>query len=256
MSPPSASSTSEASRQLSRADIIVLNLEKTTAKRILVVDDEPTLVATVKYNLEREGYSVVTAADGETALSRAREDRPDLVILDVMLPVIDGFEVCRLLRREMNVPILMLTAKTEEVDRVVGLEIGADDYVTKPFSMRELMARVRALLRRSKAETKEQRETLSCGDVQIDLRRREASRCGEVLTLKPKELELLTFFLRNRGRAFTREQLLDQIWGYDFGGGTRTVDVHVNWLRQKIEETPAKPTRLVTVRGIGYRFDG
>jgi len=235
---------------------MVLNLYKATAKRILVVDDEPTLVATVKYNLEREGYSVVTAADGETALSRAREDRPDLVVLDVMLPVIDGFEVCRLLRREMNVPILMLTAKTEEVDRVVGLEIGADDYVTKPFSMRELMARVRALLRRSEVGMAEHAETLSCGDVQIDLRRREASRCGEVLTLKPKELELLTFFLRNRGRAFTREQLLDQIWGYDFVGGTRTVDVHVNWLRQKIEETPAKPTRLVTVRGTGYRFDG
>ncbi len=225
-------------------------------KRILVVDDEPTLVATVKYNLEREGYSVATAGDGETALNRARQDRPDLIVLDVMLPVIDGFEVCRLLRREMNVPILMLTAKTEEVDRVVGLEIGADDYVTKPFSMRELMARVKGLLRRSTAGSEEQPETLSCRDIEIDLRRREASRCGEVLTLKPKELELLTFFLRNRGRAFTREQLLDQIWGYDFVGGTRTVDVHVSWLRQKIEDEPAKPTRLVTVRGTGYRFDG
>jgi len=225
-------------------------------KRILVVDDEPTLVATVKYNLEREGYSVTTAVNGEAALARAHEDHPDLIVLDVMLPVIDGFEVCRLLRRDMSIPILMLTAKTEEVDRVVGLEIGADDYVTKPFSMRELMARVKALLRRSEAEPEEQRETLSCGDVQIDLRRREASRCGEALSLKPKELELLTFFLRNRGRAFTREQLLDQVWGYDFVGGTRTVDVHVNWLRQKIEVEPAKPTRLVTVRGTGYRFDG
>jgi DNA-binding response OmpR family regulator len=225
-------------------------------KRILVVDDEPTLVATVKYNLEREGYSVTTAANGETALARAHEDHPDLIILDVMLPVIDGFEVCRLLRRDMSVPILMLTAKTEEVDRVVGLEIGADDYVTKPFSMRELMARVKALLRRSTAEASEQREMLSSGDVEIDLRRREASRAGETLLLKPKELELLIFFLENRGRAFTREQLLDQVWGYDFVGGTRTVDVHVNWLRQKIEVEPAKPTRLVTVRGTGYRFDG
>lgn len=231
-------------------------MDKATAKRILVVDDEPTLVATVKYNLEREGYSVDTATDGESALDKARRGRPDLVILDVMLPVIDGFEVCRLLRREMNVPIIMLTAKTEEVDRVVGLEIGADDYVTKPFSMRELMARVKALLRRSTAEASEQRETLSSGDVEIDLRRREASRAGERLLLKPKELELLTFFLENRGRAFTREQLLDQVWGYDFVGGTRTVDVHVNWLRQKIEVEPAKPTRLVTVRGTGYRFDG
>jgi len=247
---------SEASRQASPAHIIILKLEKATAKRVLVVDDEPTLVATVKYNLEREGYSVTTAADGETALSRAREERPDLVILDVMLPVIDGFEVCRLLRRDMSVPILMLTAKTEEVDRVVGLEIGADDYVTKPFSMRELIARVRALLRRSKAGAAEQAETVSSGDLQIDLRSRAASRSGEVLTLKPKELELLTFFLRNRGRAFTREQLLDQIWGYDFVGGTRTVDVHVSWLRQKIEDEPARPTRLVTVRGTGYRFDG
>ncbi|MGD0115183.1 MAG: response regulator transcription factor [Dehalococcoidia bacterium] len=225
-------------------------------KKILVVDDEPTLLATVKYNLEREGYSVATAVDGETALSRAREERPDLVVLDVMLPVIDGFEVCRLLRRDMSVPILMLTAKTEEVDRVVGLEIGADDYVTKPFSMRELMARVKALLRRAEAGPPNQAEGLSCGDIEIDLRRREASRSGEVLTLKPKELELLTFFLRNRGRAFTREQLLDQIWGYDFVGGTRTVDVHISWLRQKIEDQPAKPTRLITVRGTGYRFEG
>ncbi len=230
-------------------------MEKTKAKRILVVDDEPTLVATVKYSLEREGYGVVTAADGESALSRAREEKPDLVILDIMLPVIDGFEVCRLLRREMNVPIIMLTAKTEEVDRVVGLEIGADDYVTKPFSMRELMARVKALLRRAEAGT-EQLEVLSSGDVNVDLRRREASRNGEALPLKPKELELLTFLLQNRGRAFTREQLLDKIWGYDFVGGTRTVDVHVSWLRQKIENEPAKPTRLVTVRGTGYRFDG
>ncbi len=233
-----------------------MNLEKATAKRILVVDDEPTLVATVKYNLEREGYRVTSAADGETALARAREDHPDLVVLDVMLPVIDGFEVCRLLRQEMSVPILMLTAKSEEVDRVVGLEIGADDYVTKPFSMRELMARVKALLRRSKPEGDGQSETLSCGDVEIDLRRREASRAGEALALKPKELELLTFFVQNRGRAFSREQLLDQVWGYDFVGGTRTVDVHVNWLRQKIEDEPAKPTRLVTIRGTGYRFDG
>ena len=225
-------------------------------KKILVVDDEPTLVATVKYNLEREGYSVATAADGEAALARARKECPDLVVLDIMLPVIDGFEVCRLLRREMSVPILMLTAKTDEVDRVVGLEIGADDYVTKPFSMRELMARVKALLRRAEAGAPEHLETLSCGNIEIDLRRREASRSGETLTLKPKELELLTFFLQNRGRAFTREQLLNQIWGYEFAGDTRTVDVHVSWLRQKIEDIPAKPTRLITVRGTGYRFDG
>jgi DNA-binding response OmpR family regulator len=173
-----------------------------------------------------------------------------------MLPVIDGFEVCRLLRREMTVPILMLTAKADEVDKVVGLELGADDYVTKPFSMRELLARVRALLRRAETAPAVDVELLAAGNLQVDLRRREASRQGRVLTLKPKEYELLLFLLRNRGRAFTREQLLDQIWGYDFAGDTRTVDVHVRWLRQKIEDEPAKPTRLITIRGMGYRFDG
>jgi len=224
-------------------------------KKILVVDDEPTLVATVKYNLEREGYQVVTAADGESGLSTARAERPDLVILDLMLPGLDGFEVCRILRREMNAPILMLTAKTDEVDKVVGLELGADDYVTKPFSMRELLARVRALLRRAEAPAAEAK-VLTAGDLQVDLRRREASRQGQALLLKPKEFDLLAFFLRNRARAFTRDQLLDQVWGYDFAGDTRTVDVHVRWLRQKIEDEPAKPARLITIRGVGYRFEG
>jgi DNA-binding response OmpR family regulator len=225
-------------------------------KKVLVVDDEPTLVATLRYNLEREGYQVVTAADGDSGVSLARSDRPDLVILDLMLPMIDGFEVCRLLRREMVVPILMLTAKADEVDKVVGLELGADDYVTKPFSMRELLARVRALLRRAETAPAVDSDLLTVGDLQVDLRRREASRAGRALPLKPKEYELLLFFLRNRGRAFTRDQLLNQIWGYDFAGDTRTVDVHVRWLRQKIEEEPAKPTRLITIRGVGYRFDG
>jgi DNA-binding response OmpR family regulator len=224
-------------------------------KKILVVDDEPTLVATLRYNLEREGYQVVTAADGESGLSLARAERPDLIILDLMLPGLDGLEVCRILRREMTVPILMLTAKTDEVDKVVGLELGADDYVTKPFSMRELLARVRALLRRAETPRAEA-EVLIAGDLQVDLGKREASRQGQPLSLKPKELELLVFFLRNRGRAFTREQLLNQIWGYDFAGDTRTVDVHVSWLRQKIEDEPAKPTRLITIRGVGYRFEG
>jgi len=223
-------------------------------KKILLVDDEPTLVATVKYNLEREGYQVVTAGDGESGLSVARAERPDLVILDLMLPGLDGFEVCRILRREMTAPILMLTAKTDEVDKVVGLELGADDYVTKPFSMRELLARVRALLRRAETPPAEAK-VLTAGDLQVDLRRREAMRRGQALVLKPKEFDLLVFFLRNRGRAFTREQLLDQVWGYDFAGDTRTVDVHVSWLRQKIEDEPAKPTRLITVRGVGYRFE-
>jgi DNA-binding response OmpR family regulator len=224
-------------------------------KKILIVDDEPTLVATVKYNLEREGYQVVTAADGESGVAVAQAERPDLVILDLMLPGLDGLEVCRILRRQMTAPILMLTAKTEEVDKVVGLELGADDYVTKPFSMRELLARVRALLRRAEAPPAEAM-VLTAGDVQVDLRRREASQQAQPLLLKPKEFDLLVFFLRNRGRAFTREQLLDQVWGYDFAGDTRTVDVHVRWLREKIEDEPAKPTRLITVRGVGYRFEG
>jgi DNA-binding response OmpR family regulator len=224
-------------------------------KKILVVDDEPTLVATVKYNLEQEGYQAVTAADGESGLAVARAERPDLIILDLMLPGLGGLEVCRILRREMAVPILMLTAKTEEVDKVVGLELGADDYVTKPFSMRELLARIRALLRRAEAPPAEAK-VLTAGDLQVDLRRREASRQGQPLLLKPKEFDLLAFFLQNRGRAFTREQLLDQVWGYDFAGDTRTVDVHVRWLREKIEDNPAKPTRLLTVRGVGYRFEG
>lgn len=226
------------------------------AKKILVVDDEPTLVATLKYNLEREGYQVITASDGESALSEARAVRPDLIILDLMLPGLDGLGVCRVLRREMTVPILMLTAKTEEVDKVVGLELGADDYVTKPFSMRELMARVRALLRRAETPPGDEADVRTSGNLVVDLRRREATLGGQALPLKPKEFELLVFFLRNRGRAFTREQLLNQIWGFDFVGDSRTVDVHISWLRQKIEDNAAKPTRLITVRGVGYRFEG
>jgi len=224
------------------------------AKTVVVVDDEPTLTSTLKYNLEREGYRVLTAADGAAALKIARAERPDLMLLDLMLPVMGGLEVCRILRREMSLPILMLTAKGEEIDKVVGLELGADDYVTKPFGMRELMARVHALLRRSERPDQGM-ETLTSGNLEIDLKRREASRDGTKLELKPKELELLLYFLRNKGRAFTREQLLRDVWGYDFLGDSRTVDVHIRWLRQKIEADPAKPVRLITVRGVGYRFE-
>jgi DNA-binding response OmpR family regulator len=225
-----------------------------TAKTVLVVDDEPTLVATLRYNLEREGYRVLTAADGEAALAAARTERPDLVVLDLMLPVMDGLEVCRVLRNEMRAPILMLTARSEEVDKVVGLELGADDYVTKPFGMRELLARVRALLRR--VDSQPDNESLVSDDIEIDLKRHEVVRAGKRLDLKPKELDLLLFFVRNKGRAFTREQLLRDVWGYDFLGDSRTVDVHIRWLRQKIEAEPADPTRLITVRGVGYRFEG
>ena len=225
------------------------------ARTVLVVDDEPTLVATLRYNLEREGYKVVAAGDGEKAISLARSERPDLLILDLMLPTVDGLEVCRILRREMNLPILMLTARAGEVDKVVGLEIGADDYVTKPFSTRELLARVRALLRRTAASSDDD-EVIVSGDLRVDMKRREVTRKDLPLELKPKEMELLIHFMRNRGRAFTREQLLRDVWGYDFMGDSRTVDVHVSWLRQKIEEQPGKPVRILTVRGVGYRFEG
>jgi two-component system, OmpR family, response regulator len=235
----------------------MMNAQTTTAsaRTVLVVDDEPTLLATLRYNLERDGYRVLTAADGEVGLRIARAEHPDLLILDLMLPVLDGLEVCRILRREMKLPILMLTAKTEEVDKVVGLELGADDYVTKPFSMRELIARVHAILRRSEPSP-DGADTLVSGDLTVDLKRREVLRGGEPLELKPKEFELLLFFARNRGRAFTREQLLRDVWGYDFYGDSRTVDVHVRWLRQKVEDEAAKPVRLITIRGTGYRFEG
>jgi DNA-binding response OmpR family regulator len=224
-------------------------------KKILVVDDEATLVATLKYNLERENFEVITANDGGTAVDIARSGRPDLVVLDLMLPGMDGLEVCRVLRKETSVPILMLTAKGAEVDKVVGLEVGADDYVTKPFGMRELVARVKALLRRSDVRPGADSEVFASGDLRIDMARRQAFKEDAPLPLKPKELQLLGFFVRNRGRAFTREQLLSQIWGYDYAGDTRTVDVHVRWLRQKIEDQPDSPSRLVTVRGTGYRFE-
>jgi DNA-binding response OmpR family regulator len=225
-----------------------------TSKTVLVVDDEPTLVATLKYNLEHEGYKVVTASDGDKAIALARAERPDLMILDLMLPAVDGLEVCRILRREMSLPILMLTARAGEVDKVVGLEIGADDYVTKPFSTRELLARVRALLRRTVTPLDE--EVLVSGDLRVDMKRREVSRGDKPVELKPKEMELLIYFMHNKGRAFTREQLLREVWGYDFYGDSRTVDVHVSWLRQKIEDEPGKPVRILTVRGVGYRFEG
>jgi DNA-binding response OmpR family regulator len=223
--------------------------------KILVVDDEPTLIATLQYNLERENFEVFTASDGEAALESARANRPDLVVLDLMLPGLSGLDVCRILRKETNIPVLMLTARDTEVDKVVGLELGADDYVTKPFGMQELLARVRALLRRS-GEAPRTSESVTAGDITLDTSRREAHRAGKPVHLKPKEYDILLYFMRHPGRVFTREQLLNDIWGYEFAGDTRTVDVHVRWLRQKIEDDPSAPRRLVTVRGTGYRFEG
>ncbi len=229
------------------------------AAKILVVEDDQNLLATLKYNLLKEGYRVVTAVDGAQALEVARSEKPELMVLDVMLPKFSGFEVCRILRREMTIPILILTAKTEEVDKIVGLEIGADDYMTKPFSMRELLARVRAMLRRAdmaKLPPDGEPKSLKVGNLEIDNGRHQVFCGGSPLTLTPKEYDLLTFLTRNKGFVFSREQLLDKVWGYDYAGDTRTVDVHIRWLRRKIEADPAHPRNLLTVRGTGYKLEG
>jgi len=235
---------------------------------VLVVEDEVTLLETLVYNLQRQGYEVVSAQDGYEALEIAREEKPDLLLLDIMLPGLDGFEVCRILRKEMSIPILMLTARDEEVDKVVGLEVGADDYLTKPFSMRELMARVKALLRRVRlireevSATQERTGTvdidapLQFGNMEVDLARREVRLEGKPVRIKPKEFDLLVFLARNRGIALSRDLILDRVWGWEHDGSSRTVDVHIRWLREKIEPDPSNAQRIITVRGIGYRFDG
>lgn len=225
--------------------------------KVLVVEDDRNLLDTLKYNLRKEGYEVVTAVDGAEALDFARREKPSLIILDIMLPKLSGFEVCRILRKEMMVPILILTAKAEEVDKIVGLEIGADDYMTKPFSLRELLARVRAMLRRAKmVETQPEEPLLKVGDMEVDIARHRASKRATTLELTPKEFDLLAFLAKNKGLVFSRDQLLEKVWGYDFAGDTRTVDVHVRWLREKIEDNPNKPKLLVTIRGVGYKLGG
>jgi two-component system OmpR family response regulator len=227
--------------------------------KILVVEDDLNLLSTLKYNFQKEGYSVTTALDGAQAIETARREKPDLVILDLMLPKMSGFEVCRVLRKDMTVPVLILTAKAEETDKIVGLEIGADDYMTKPFSMRELIARVRAMLRRVKMIEllpTDEKTLLKVDDLEIDLARHRATLKGTMMELTPKEFHLLAFLTKNRGFVFSREQLLEKIWGYDYAGNTRTVDVHIRWLRQKIEADPQKPKHLITVRGIGYKLEG
>ncbi len=237
------------------------------SETILVVEDEPALQETLVYNLKKGGYTAEAVGDGRSALDAARRLGPDLVILDIMLPEMDGFEVCKILRRESSVPILMLTARDEEIDRVVGLEIGADDYLTKPFSMRELMARVKAQLRRSRvvrdelekikiSEPTKVQDVLVFGGLELNQTRREVILDGNVLALKPQEYELLLFFAQHKGQMLSREFILERVWGWDYIGDSRTVDVHVRWLRQKIEPDPAKPARIVTVRGGGYRFEG
>jgi DNA-binding response OmpR family regulator len=234
---------------------------------ILVIEDEPSLQETLVYNLEKQGYTVEAVGDGRAAIEAARRMNPDLIVLDIMLPELDGFEVCKNLRKEMTVPILMLTARDDEIDRVVGLEVGADDYLTKPFSMRELIARVKAQLRRTqllrdeleKIKSRESTsllETLVFDNLVINQTRREVLLDGQVLALKPQEYELLLFFALHKRQMLSREHILERVWGWDYIGDSRTVDVHVRWLRQKIEKDAANPQRIVTVRGGGYRFEG
>ena len=228
---------------------------------ILIVEDEENLAEALRYNMEREGYAVSVADDGVKAVRSVREVVPDLIVLDVMLPVLDGFEVCRILRKETAVPILMLTAKDDVIDRVLGLELGADDYLPKPFSMRELTARIRAILRRTQtarglAETGRQDEVHTSEDLRIDLGSHTVTLAGNNVQMRPREFDLLALLVANKGRVQTRNQILDKLWGTGYVGDTRTVDVHVRWLREKIEEDPGRPVRIVTVRGVGYRFEG
>jgi DNA-binding response OmpR family regulator len=231
-------------------------------EKVLVVEDDAAIRDALSYNLGKEGYEVKAVADGVAALEAARSLTPDLVVLDLMLPELDGYDVTRTLRKESNVPILMLTARDDEIDRVLGLELGADDYITKPFSMRELLARIKAMLRRVRLAKEENTpqatqasKRLKSGNVEIDQTRHEAYLDNTILDLKPKEYDLIVFFLQNPGQVFSREQLLEQVWGWEFSGGSRTVDVHVRWLRSKIEQNPEEPTRIITVRGVGYRFE-
>ena len=230
-------------------------------RTILLVEDEETLSRALEYFLGKEGYGVLTASDGAQGLAMAREARPDLLLLDIMLPTMDGFEVCRILRKEMNLPILLLTAKVDEVDKIVGLELGADDYLTKPFSMRELLARVKALLRRVEMDRTDNAqppvpELLVSDGLEMDVARRTLSFNRQLVQLRPKEFDLLAFLLQGQGIVYSRDTLLDRVWGYDYAGDSRTVDVHVRWLREKIEEDPSQPRRLMTVRGVGYKLEG
>jgi DNA-binding response OmpR family regulator len=222
---------------------------------VLLVEDDVTLAETVKYNLEREGYTVLHAADGMLALEIARREQPDILVLDIMLPRLDGFSVCRMLRKESSIPVIMLTARQDEYDRIAGLEMGADDYLPKPFSMGELHARIRAILRRTDRTQGVNRDVLSIGTIKLDAGSRRIWRDNNELQLSQKEFDLLACLMRNRGLALSRDVLLERVWGMDYVGDGRTVDVHVRWLREKIEADPSTPEYIQTVRGIGYRFD-
>ena len=228
------------------------------APLILVVDDEQSYRDALRVALEREGFRVEVAADGPEALEQFERTRPSLVLLDVMLPRISGVDVCRELRARSQVPIIMVTARNAEIDAVVGLEVGADDYVTKPFRLRELVARVRAALRRGRSEdgpVVDRSEVIEIGDVRIDTARHEVMVRGERVALPLKEFELLELLLANAGRVLTRDTLIDRVWGPNYYGDTKTLDVHVKRLRGKVEDDPANPARIVTVRGVGYRYE-
>jgi len=224
--------------------------------KILIVEDEATVRNTLALNLRAEGYEVLTSGDGAEGLSLAREQTPDLIILDLMLPQLDGLSLCRILRRDSDVPIIMLTARGTEMDRIAGLETGADDYVVKPFSLGELLARVRANLRRVRGEARANSARLQSGDLSLDLLARRAMLGQVELKLTHREFDLLAELLRNQGAVLSRDLLLTSVWGYDYVGGSHTVDVHIRWLREKIEEDPSLPKRITTVRGVGYRFEG
>jgi two-component system response regulator RegX3 len=223
--------------------------------RVLVVEDEDSFSDALSFMLRREGYEVFVATDGNAAISEFDKHGPDLVLLDLMLPGISGTEVCRIIRGKSSVPIIMLTAKDGEVDKVVGLELGADDYVTKPFSSRELLARVRAVLRRHGEPEELLPATIEAGSVRIDIERHVVSVRGENITMPLKEFDLLEFLVRNSGRVLTRNQLIDRVWGADYVGDTKTLDVHIKRLRAKIENDPSSPVHINTVRGLGYKFE-
>ena len=227
---------------------------------ILVVDDEPVFIEALTISLEREGFGVIAAADGPAALKAISEKDPDLILLDVMLPGMSGIDVCREIRKSSSVPVIMVTAKGEEIDAVVGVEVGADDYITKPYRLRELIARIRAILRRSENSPKEDEtisnpEVLVEGAVRLDLERHELSVDGELVSLALREFELLSYLMENSGRVGTRESLMQNVWGWDYIGDTKTIDVHVKRLRSKIESDPSAPLRISTIRGVGYRYE-
>ena len=227
---------------------------------ILVVDDEPVFIEALTISLEREGFGVIAAGDGPAALKAISEKDPDLILLDVMLPGMSGIDVCREIRKSSSVPVIMVTAKGEEIDAVVGLEVGADDYITKPYRLRELIARIRAILRRSENSPKEDEttsnpEVLVEGAVRLDLERHELSVDGELVSLALREFELLSYLMENSGRVVTRESLMQNVWGWDYIGDTKTIDVHVKRLRSKIESDPSAPLRISTIRGVGYRYE-